>query len=238
MTDKDRIQFDILTIFPKIFESYLKEGIITRAIQNKILNIKIHDIRDSADDKRRTVDDTTYGGGPGMVMKIEPIYKALRKLRLIDRYGKRKSALKKKSKIIVASAKGKKFTQEMAAELSKYDRLVIICGRYEGIDERVAQYLADEEISIGEYVLTGGELPALVILDSVSRLKNGVVGNRESIKEESFSKKGYLEYPHYTKPESFSPAKGISWNVPGVLLSGNHVKIREWREERSKNLKR
>jgi len=235
MALKSKIQFDIITIFPKIFDSYLGEGIIARAVKNKILKIKIHDLRDFASDKRKTVDDTTYGGGPGMVMKIEPIFKALKKMRVIDKNGNRMNAGKNDTRILIASAKGKIFNQETALELSKYSRIVIICGRYEGIDERVSQYLADEEISIGEYVLTGGELPAMIMLDSISRLKNGVVGNRESIIDESFSKKGYIEYPHYTKPESFAPGKGVNWNVPKVLLSGDHKKIKEWRDEKSKS---
>jgi len=235
MALKSKIQFDIITIFPKIFDSYLGEGIIARAVKNKILKIKIHDLRDFASDKRKTVDDTTYGGGPGMVMKIEPIFKALKKMRVIDKNGNRMNAGKNDTRILIASAKGKIFNQETALELSKYSRIVIICGRYEGIDERVSQYLADEEISIGEYVLTGGELPAMIMLDSISRLKKGVVGNRESIIDESFSKKGYIEYPHYTKPESFAPGKGVNWNVPKVLLSGDHKKIKEWRDEKSKS---
>lgn len=235
MAINNKIQFDILTIFPRIFDSYFGEGIISRAINKKILKINVHNLRDFSSDKRRTVDDTTYGGGPGMVLKIEPIFKALRKMKVIDVKGRRTRASKKNTRIIIASAKGKIFDQEEALRLSKCGRIVIICGRYEGIDERVAEYLADEEISVGEYVLTGGELAAMIILDSITRLKGGVVGNGESIVEESFSKKGYLEYPHYTKPESFMPGKGLRWNVPKVLLSGDHKKIKEWRSERSKH---
>lgn len=235
MALNNKIQFDILTIFPGIFDSYLAEGIISRAVNKKILKINVHDLRDFSSDKRRTVDDTTYGGGPGMVLKIEPIFKALRKIKVIDTKGRRTRAGKKNTRIIIASAKGKIFDQEKAIELSKYKRIVIICGRYEGIDERVAEHLSDEEISVGEYVLTGGELAAMIFLDSITRLKRGVVGNRESVLEESFSKKGYLEYPHYTKPESFIPVRGLKWNVPKVLLSGDHKKIKEWRDEKSKN---
>jgi len=233
MKEKNKIRFDMVTIFPSIFDSYFSEGMIARAVKNNILKIKVHNLRDFAVDKRRTVDDTTYGGGPGMVIKIEPIFKVLRKMKLIDKLGRRAAKSKKNSRIIIASAKGKAFNQEKAQELSKYERIVIICGRYEGIDERVAEYLADEEISIGEYVLTGGELPAMIMLDAITRLKKGVVGNSESIKEESFSRTGYLEYPHYTKPESFMPSKGIKWNVPRILLSGDHKKIKEWRYEKS-----
>lgn len=233
MKKKDIIRFDIVTIFPEMFDSYFREGIIARAIEKKILKIRIHNLRDFAADKRRTVDDTTYGGGPGMVLKIEPIFDALKKMKIIDRSGRRSKADKDNTKIIITSAKGTAFDQKMASNFSNYKRIVIICGRYEGIDERVAQYLADEEISIGEYVLTGGELAAMIIIDAVTRLKEGVVGNRESIKEESFSKKGYLEYPHYTKPEVFMAAKEIKWNVPGILLSGDHKKISEWRHKKS-----
>lgn len=218
-----------------MFDSYFQDGIIARAIKNKILKITICDLRDFAIDRRKTVDDTTYGGGPGMVMKIEPIFKALKKLKLIDGSGKRTATSRQNTRIILASAKGKVFSQKKAIELSKYRRIAVICGRYEGVDERVAKNLADEELSIGEYVLTGGELPAAIMLDAITRLKSGVVGNSESIREESFSKKGYLEYPHYTKPELFSPAKGVNWRVPKVLLSGDHAKIRDWRENISVN---
>lgn len=238
MANKNKIQFDILTIFPKIFDSYVCEGIIARAIKNKILKIKTHDLRDFTTDKRKTIDDTTYGGGPGMVMKIEPIFKALKKINAIGNNGKKKTnSGRKNTRIIVVSAKGKIFDQEKALELSKYERIIIICGRYEGIDERVVEHLADEEISIGEYVLTGGELPAMIMLDAITRLKKGVVGNNESIMEESFSKKGYLEYPHYTKPECFVASRKVSWNVPKVLLSGDHKKIKEWRDGKSNSAK-
>lgn len=229
-----RVRFDIITIFPKIFDSYFNESILARARKKKLIQICVHDLREYASDKRRTVDDTTYGGGPGMVIKIEPIFKALKKMKIFDKCGKRTKKYRKNTRIIITSAKGKIFNQEKAMELSKYKRLVIICGRYEGVDERVAEHLADEEISVGEYVLTGGELPAMAIVDSVSRLIPSVVGNKESICDESFSKEGYLEYPHYTRPEIFFPGKGKSWVVPKVLLGGDHQKINKWREKASK----
>jgi len=221
------MQFDIITIFPKIFDSYFNESILARARKNKLVKIDVHNLRDYTEDKHKTVDDTPYGGGVGMVLKIEPIYKILKKI--VSR-----KRVKNKTKIILLSAKGKKFDQAMARRFSKLDKLILICGRYEGVDERVAKYLVDEEISVGDYVLTGGEIPAMVVVDSVSRLIKGVLGNKESIKEESFSKKDYLEYPHYTRPEIFSPDKKTNWKVPEVLLSGNHQKIEEWKEKCSK----
>ena len=241
------MKFNIITIFPKIFDSYFNESILARARKKKLVEINIHDLRDYTDDKRKTVDDTPYGGGVGMVLKIEPIYKALKKIvgnselkyfkkriknkELKIENKKTKTKTKTKTKIILLSAKGKRFDQAMARKFSKLDKMVLICGRYEGVDERVVRNLADEEISVGDYILTGGEIPAMIIVDSVSRLIEGVVGNKESIKDESFSKKGYLEYPHYTRPEVFSPEKKTNWKVPDVLLSGNHKKIREWKKK-------
>ena len=230
------MQFDIITIFPKMFDSYFSEGILARAQKNKLLKINVHDLRKYTTDKHKTVDDTPYGGGAGMVLKIEPIYKALRDLKIIKSDGTKNKNLAKKTQILLMSAKGKKFDQAMARRFSKLDKLILICGRYEGIDERVLEYLADEEISIGEYVLTGGEIPSMVIIDSVSRLVEGVVGKKESILDESFSKKGYLEYPHYTKPEKFLPDKKTKWRAPEILLSGDHKKIEEWREKHSKKV--
>ena len=231
------MQFNIVTIFPKIFDSYFNESILARARKNKLIKINIHDLRDYTDDKHKTVDDTPYGGGAGMVLKIEPIYGALLKIIGKNKLKCFKKGIKSnsKTKIVLLSAKGKKFDQAIAKRLSKLDKLVLICGRYEGIDERVAKNLADEEISVGDYILTGGEIPAMIVVDAVSRLIEGVVGNKESIKDESFSKKGYLEYPHYTRPEIFSPNKKTNWKVPDVLLSGNHQKIQQWKEKHSKD---
>ena len=238
------MQFNIITIFPRIFDSYFNESILARARKEKLIEINTYDLRDYTSDKHKTVDDAPYGGGAGMVLKVEPIYRALKKIvgkNNLKYFRKgiknQESRIKKnsKTKVILLSAKGKKFDQAMAKRFSKLDKLVLICGRYEGVDERVVGNLADEEISVGEYVLTGGEIPAMVIVDSVSRLIKGVVGNEESVKDESFSKKGYLEYPHYTRPENFSPNKKTNWKVPAVLLSGNHQKIQEWKEKCSKN---
>lgn len=224
------MRFDILTIFPSIFNSYFGESILARAQKKKIIRINIHDLRQWAIDRHKTVDDTPYGGGAGMVLKIEPIFKAIHFLESKLPYlqaGRKSQKSKFKSRIILFSAKGKIFTQADAKRLSKYDRLILICGRYEGVDERVTKYLADEEISIGQYVLTGGEIPAMVLVDSISRLVFGVLGNSKSLDEESFSKKrdSFLEYPHYTKPEVFQ-----KWKVPEVLLSGHHAEIEKWRK--------
>ncbi len=220
--------FDIITIFPSIFDSYFRESIIKRAQQEGLVKINIHNLRLYTTDKHKTVDDKPFGGGAGMIFKIEPIYKAIERIKRI-----------KKSKIILLSAKGKKFDQKFARSLSKLNQLILICGHYEGIDERVAKYVADIELSIGDYVLTGGELPAMVVVDAVTRLIPGVI-KEESLKEESFGK-GDLEkigeYPQYTRPEVFSPKKGICWKVPEVLLSGNHKKIQEWREKHKKQIK-
>lgn len=212
------MRFNIITIFPRIFDSYFRQSIINRAKNQGIIDINVVNLRDFTTDKHKTVDDTPYGGGPGMVMKVEPVFKAV-------------SGVKSgNSRVILFSAKGKKYTQADARRLAKYDNIILICGRYEGVDERVAKYIADEEISIGDYVLTGGEIPAMVLTDSVTRLLPRVLGNEESAKEESHSRKGILEFPHYTKPENFN-----SWKVPSVLLSGNHGKIKEWREKYKKN---
>jgi len=210
--------FHLLTIFPHIFDSYLQESILGRSQKKGLIKIKVHNLRDYAEDKHQTTDDQPYGGGAGMVMKIEPIARALSKIA-----PKEKS---KKTRIILLSARGKTFDQKKARALAKYEKLVLICGRYEGVDQRVGDYLADEEISIGNFVLTGGELPAMMIIDSVSRLLPGVLGNKESLNEESFGPGACsLEYPHYTRPAEFQGLK-----VPEALLSGDHQKIKEWRE--------
>jgi len=215
------MKFDIITIFPKMFDSYFSESIIKRAKDGKFIDIEAHDLRDYTTDSHKTVDDTPYGGGAGMVMKVEPLWKAINDI---------KSKINSKgSRVILFSAKGKRYAQEDARRLLKYENLIFICGRYEGIDERVAQNIANEEISMGDFVLTGGEVPAMAIIDSIVRLIPGVLGNSESIEIESHSEEGYLEYPQYTKPEDF-----LGWKVPEVLLSGNHKKVAEWRKEHSK----
>lgn len=231
--------FHIITIFPGIFDSYFNESILKRAQKNKIVNIKIHDLRQWTDDKHRTVDDTPYGGGAGMVMKVEPIYKALQNLKEknnVETHGHTslRRVFPKKSKIILLSAKGKRWNQQLAKKYSKLDKLILICGRYEGVDERIKKFV-DEEISIGDYILTGGEIPAMVIADSITRLLPGVLGNAASAKDESHSTPGVLEYPQYTRPEIFT-ARGKKYRVPKILLSGDHKKIEKWRRKKQKTL--
>lgn len=218
------MKFDIITIFPSIFDSYFSESIIKRAQEKGLIEINVHNLRDYTTDKHKTVDDTPYGGGAGMVLKVEPVYKCVEKI-------KEERVKNKEARVVLFSAKGKRYTQEDARRLAQYDNLILICGRYEGVDERVAEYVADEEISIGDYVLTGGEIPAMAVVDSVTRLIPGVVGNEESIITESFREKNYLEHPQYTKPEDF-----MGWKVPNVLLGGNHKEIEEWRKTNSKKI--
>ncbi|MEX0916603.1 MAG: tRNA (guanosine(37)-N1)-methyltransferase TrmD [Candidatus Spechtbacterales bacterium] len=236
------MRFDILTIFPHMMDSYVNESILKRAQEAGHIQIASHDIREYATDKHRTTDDTPYGGGAGMVMKIEPIYKAVVASALSrPKVTKEGVAYAKGTRVVLLSAKGEQFTQAKAYELSKYKQVILICGRYEGVDERVADYIADEEISVGPYVLTGGELPALTIVDAVARLVPGVLGNEESLSEESFSESENwklkienwgTEYPQYTRPEVFSPKRGVEWRVPEVLLGGNHAEIEKWRKSR------
>jgi tRNA (guanine37-N1)-methyltransferase len=224
------MRIDILTIFPEIFSPFLQTSVLRRAQEEKIVQIRLTNIRDFATDRHRTVDDHPYGGGPGMIMKIEPIYRALSSLRLVGK------ARPPASKVILLSARGKQFTQTTARRFSKLSRLALICGRYEGVDQRVADHLVDEEISIGPYVLAGGEVAAMAIVEAVVRLLPGVLGNPASLGEESFSRittdQALLEYPQYTKPAEFR-----GWKVPAVLLSGNHDKIRKWRERHRKTVK-
>lgn len=220
------MKFNLITIFPEIFSSYLKEGMLKRAIDKKIFSIKSINLRDFTNDKHKTVDDTPYGGGAGMLLKIEPLYQALKNL-------KAKPGLKTK-KIILLSASGKKWNQKMAQEYSCLKELTFICGRYEGVDARINEFI-DEEISIGDYILTGGELPALTIIDSVARLLPGVLGNNESAIEESHSLEGLGEYPQYTRPEIFVAGKK-KLKVPEVLLSGNHKNIDDWRKKNMKKI--
>lgn len=210
------MKFNIITIFPQILDSYFGESLLKKAQDKGLISIKTHNLRDFTDDKHRKVDDSPYGGGPGMVLKFEPIAKAVEKIR-----GKNK-----KARTILFYLRGKKFDQKEAHRLAKYDQLIFICGRYEGVDERVAQYVADEEISLGDFVLSGGELPAAIVIEAVSRLIPGMLGKIESLEE----KKG--SYPVYTKPETVKLG-GKNRKVPPVLLSGDHKKIDEWREKNS-----
>jgi len=206
------MKIDILTLFPGMFEGPLGESIIGRAKDSGILSIDVLDIREFSDNKHKKVDDYPYGGGAGMVMQVQPLFNALESLNAHD------------CRIIYMSPKGRTLNQELSMEFSKEDRLILICGHYEGIDQRVIDYWVTDEISIGDYVLTGGELPAMVLVDSVVRLIPGVLGQEESYVEESFFS-GLLEYPHYTRPSEYK-----NLNVPDVLLSGNHKKIAEWRK--------
>jgi len=218
------IKFNVVTIFPNFFDSFKKEALISRAQAKKLISINTHNLRDFADDERETIDGRPYGGGAGMVLLFEPIHKALKKL-------KAKSA-KLKTKVVVFNPKGKKFDQAMARKWAKIDQLIMICGRYEGIDERVIQELADEEVSIGDYVLFGGEVPAMVVMEAVTRLIPGAVAKEESTQNESFSKDN-IEHPHYTRPELVTLGKK-KLRVPKVLLSGDHKKINEWRQKHSR----
>lgn len=218
------MRFDILSLFPESFESYFGASMLKRAREDGKIDIRLWNPRDFTHDKHRTADDTPYGGGAGMVMKPEPIFECAEA-------ALSEGPSRENTRIILFSAKGKPFVQEDARRLSRYDRLVLICGRYEGVDERVAEYLADEELSIGEYVLTGGELPAMVVTDAVARLIPGVLGNAESAETESHSEEGVLEYPQYTKPEEYR-----GWRVPEVLLSGHHWEIAKWRKSKSQTI--
>jgi tRNA (guanine37-N1)-methyltransferase len=218
------MKFHIITIFPQMFNSYFGESIIKRAQQKKVAQIKIHDLRQWTKDKHRTVDDTPYGGGAGMVIKVDPVYNAIKALT------KNKS---KKRKVVLLSAKGKKWNQQECRKYSKLDEIILVCGRYEGVDERVKNFV-DEEISIGDYVLTGGEPAAMVVVDSITRLLPGALGNKQSPEDESHSLPGTLEYPQYTKPEVFHAGRK-KYKVPDILLSGNHAEIEKWRKSQQKN---
>ena len=208
----------ILTLFPEYFASILETSILKRAQDQDLIHFDLIDIRDFAHDKHQTADDRPYGGGPGMVMKVEPIAKALEQVK--------KNLAGKKTHSLLTSAKGRAFTQQIAREFAVLDNLVIVCGHYEGVDERVAEHLVDEEMRIGDYVLTGGEPAAAVMLDAVARLIPGVLGNETSNIDESHSEPGKLGFPQYSRPEEFN-----GWKVPEVLLNGNHKDILAWREE-------
>jgi len=204
------IKFDIITIFPEVFNPYFKESLIGRAQKKKLIKINIHNLRKWAKDRHKIVDDRPFGGGFGMVMKVGPIYKAVKSLK------------KKNAKVILFTPRGKKFNQKMAYQFSKLDNIIMICGRYEGVDERVARKIADVELSIGDYVLMGGEIPAMAVVEASTRLIPGVISKKELLS---------VEGAQYTRPENF---KG--WKVPKVLLSGDHKKIEEWRKKHSKNI--
>lgn len=226
---KKKLRVDIVTIFPEMVEPYLQGSILSRGQTAGVLDLRAHQLRTWTHDRHQTVDDKPFGGGPGMVMKVAPFHEALVALKVRTKDGK-KPATAKKTRVIMTSAKGKTFSQADARRLSKYDRLVFLCGRYEGVDERVTEHLADEELSIGGYVLTGGELPALVMADAVSRLIPGVLGKEASLAMESHTEEGVMEYPQYTRPEAYPIGKKKTWSVPKILLSGDHGKIAEWRK--------
>ena len=225
--------FSIITLFPEVIAPYASASMLGRAQKEKLIKIVGHDLRKYSKDKHRKVDDTPYGGGAGMVMMVQPIDDAVEAIRL------RKKFLRKHVptvRVIVTSASGKKFTQADARRLAQYDQVIFICGRYEGIDHRVEEVVADEALSIGDFVLTGGELPALVMTDAIARNIPGVLGNVETLHEESHDREGFLEYPQYTKPEVYRRSVGkadVDLAVPSVLLSGNHKKIGEWRKGES-----
>jgi tRNA (guanine37-N1)-methyltransferase len=245
------MRFDILTIFPEFFTGPLDYGIVRRAREAKLIETRVHDLREFTHDRHRTVDDRPFGGGEGMVMKPEPLFEAVESLLGVGENAGATTAAQERggTAIVLLSAAGKIFRQQTARELVGLERMVLICGRYEGVDERVAEHLATHEISIGDFVMSGGELPAAMILDAVTRLIPGAVGNEDSIVNESFSGdalssergqpplhaessageselvgRGILDYPHYTRPPSFR-----GWDVPEVLLGGNHEEIRKWR---------
>jgi tRNA (guanine37-N1)-methyltransferase len=221
------MKIDVITIFPKMFDAVLGESIIKRAQKKRKVNIAIHNLRNYTTDKHRTVDDKPFGGGPGMVLKVEPIYKAVKHI-----LGKSSRRAKKNIKVIMLAPQGKRFNQQVAKRLSKLDRLLLICGHYEGIDERAKRLLSCDEISIGDYVLTCGELPAMVLIDSVVRLIPGVLGDERSKLTESFED-NLLEYPQYTRPAAF-----CGMEAPEVLLSGNHKKIDKWRKQQALKITR
>jgi tRNA (guanine37-N1)-methyltransferase len=208
------VRVDIITIFPGIFDSPLRESLLGRAIEAGLLDVRVHDLRDSTTDKHRQVDDESYGGGPGMVLKPEPVFAAVESLGAGDR------------RTLLLSPAGRRLNQDLARQLAAEPWLVLICGRYEGVDERVAAGLPAEEVSIGDYVVAGGEVPALVVLEAVTRLVPGVIGRRESHEQDSFGDAGMLDHPHYTRPAEF---RGL--RVPETLLSGNHAEIERWRRE-------
>lgn len=211
------MQFDIFTLFPEVFSPYFETSMLKRAIQKKLIDIRLHNIRDWAQDKHHTTDDTPYGGGGGMVMKPDPVFAAVESILGTD----------KTIPCILLTPQGRPFNHRIAQELAGLDHIGLLCGHYEGIDERIREHLVTDEISIGDYVLTGGELPAMIVVDSVSRFLPGVLGDPQGAQDDSFAS-GLLEYPHYTRPEDFR-----GWKVPEVLLSGNHKTIADWRRKQA-----
>lgn len=223
------MRFDIVTIFPNALDSYFATSILKRGQEKGLITINTVNIRDFADDKHHTTDEPPYGGGPGMVMKPGPIFSAVESIAGTHESSKKAQPRKHGARVILLTPRGKRFTQKEAQRLAHdYSHLIFVCGRYEGIDERVHEHLADEELSIGDYVLSGGELAAAVVTEAVARLIPGVIGKEESLLEETFTGGG-AEYPQYTRPEDFR-----GWKVPEVLLSGHHGKVKEWRNKKRK----
>ncbi|MFC2007076.1 tRNA (guanosine(37)-N1)-methyltransferase TrmD [Chloroflexota bacterium] len=215
------MRIDVLTLFPELFQAPFSFGIFKRAIDCNLVSVNLHDIREHTYDKHHTVDDYPYGGGPGMVLKPEPIFETVASVKSEIQSKEAVSELP----VILLSPQGRPFSQQIAAELAEYSHLILVCGHYEGVDERVREHLVTDEISIGDYVLTGGELPAMVVIDAVMRLLPGVLGSEESSRDDSHTN-GLLEYPQYTRPAVYR-----EWPVPDVLLSGNHARIARWRRE-------
>src|SRR4051812_16343603 len=217
------MRFDVVTIFPAMIQQALVAGIVGRAIERRTLSVVVHDLRDYTTDRHRVVDDVPYGGGPGMVLKPEPLFRALDAIEALE---------PSRPTVLLTSPQGTRLTQPVVERLSREPRLVLLCGRYEGVDERVRTRV-DEELSIGDYVLSGGELPALVVIDAVARLVPGVVGDEQSVAEDSFGR-GLLDFPHYTRPAEIADgASSEPLRVPDVLLSGNHAEIRRWRKRQA-----
>ena len=211
------MEFDVFTLLPEVFFPYLDSSILDRARQRKLIEVRVHNIRDWAPSKHHVTDDEPYGGGGGMVIKVEPVFAAVESVLGVDN----------SIPVILLTPQGRVFNQKIAQELVLKPRLALICGRYEGVDERIREHLVTDEISIGDFVVTGGELPALILIDAISRLISGVLGDPDGAMDDSHST-GLLEYPHYTRPPKFR-----GWDVPEVLLSGDHAKIEKWRREQS-----
>jgi len=217
------MQFEVFTLLPEIFPAYLESSILQRARQRGLIDVRIHNIRDYTHDRHHTTDDTPYGGGGGMVMKPEPVFEAMESVLGISSDHPQPVTIP----IILLTPQGRVFTQRVAEELALHERIALLCGRYEGVDERIREHLVTDEISVGDYVLTGGELPALILIDAISRLIPNVLGDPTGAEDDSHSM-GLLEYPHYTRPPDFR-----GWQVPEVLLSGDHAKIEKWRREQA-----
>jgi tRNA (guanine37-N1)-methyltransferase len=211
------VKFHVLTIFPEFFRGPFEHGVVEKACRSGLIEIRIHDLRNWTYDRHRTVDDRPFGGGEGMLLKAGPIFEAVEAV-----WPERSEG----QKVVLLSAQGRKFDQAKARELAQAEEILLICGRYEGVDERVAEHLADEELSVGDFVLSGGELGAAMIVDAVARLKEGVLGNVDSAIQESFSEDGLLDCPQYTRPAEFR-----GWKVPETLVGGNHEEIRKWRKK-------